>query len=86
MSFQSQYFAPGIQVVGVSVPSLFLYNGSNSGSNDSMATIQGDNYFLSEYSSLNAGDTIYVTSNDQTSNFLRVVTSTNSSVTTSIIT
>lgn len=75
-------YNPSTGLVGAKVPNHFSYNASATGSNESAATVNAANYFLTAYASLKPGDTIYVYSNDPQYSLRAVATSTVAGVTT----
>jgi len=53
-------------------PTIWTYNGSSTGSNESAATIEGANYFLGASGYLSVGDWILINSNDPGYHILNV--------------
>ena len=59
-------------VVTGPVCSLWMYNATSTGSNESAATIEGANYFLGAIGYMKVGDMIMVSTNDPASHILNI--------------
>jgi hypothetical protein len=65
---------------------MWTYNGTDSGSDEALATIVAADYFQSAWASLNVGDGIFVSANDVTAALVFVATSAAGGITVTDIT
>ncbi len=72
---------PGQGMDSVLLPQMWAYNASASGANDSAATVEGANYFLTAGGYLQLGDFINVITNDPGYHILNVTTRTQNATT-----
>jgi len=64
-----------VGIVGNPTVRNFNYNASATGSNESAATTQAADYFITAYAYLNVGDTITIASNNPATHIVKVTTS-----------